>query len=169
MPDDGGTTADGLVIGLKERVPFRIRYQIRCDLAWRVRKMTVNQLMDNREGIEILSDGKGRWSDAAGEPIRSLSGCVDVDISATPFANTLPIRRLALRPGESSETTVAFLAVPEMELKPVKQRYTCLERDAQSALYRYEDLPSGFTAELRVDTDGLVIDYPSLFRRVLIE
>jgi hypothetical protein len=33
--------------------------------------------------------------------------------------------------------------------------------------YRYESLDgSGFSAELAVDADGLVLDYPGLFRRV---
>ena len=31
-------------------------------------------------------------------------------------------------------------------------------------MYRYESLKSGFTAELKVDEDGLVIDYPDIFR-----
>jgi hypothetical protein len=43
---------------------------------------------------------------------------------------------------------------------PERQRYGCLEAQADGGLYRFEALPSGFTAELPVDADGLVIDYP---------
>jgi uncharacterized protein len=48
---------------------------------------------------------------------------------------------------------------------PERQRYGCLEAQADGGLYRFEALPSGFTAELPVDAEGLVIDYPGLFRR----
>ena len=37
---------------------------------------------------------------------------------------------------------------------------------SQPVRYRFEVLPRGFAAELLVDADGLVIDYPQLFRRV---
>jgi hypothetical protein len=33
-------------------------------------------------------------------------------------------------------------------------------------MYKYEGLESGFTAELQTDRDGLVLDYPDLWRRV---
>jgi uncharacterized protein len=46
-----------------------------------------------------------------------------------------------------------------------RQRYGCLQARADGGLYRFEALPSGFTAELPVDADGLVLDYPGLFRR----
>jgi hypothetical protein len=95
-----------------------------------------------------------------------LNDCIDIDISATPFTNTLPIRRLQLARGQSSEIKVVYIAVPEMELKPAMQRYTCLEIKPYGRLYRYESLPSGYTNEFWVDTDGLIIDYPGLFRRV---
>jgi uncharacterized protein len=33
-------------------------------------------------------------------------------------------------------------------------------------LYKFESLDGGFTADLPVDAEGLMLDYPSLFRRV---
>jgi uncharacterized protein len=48
---------------------------------------------------------------------------------------------------------------------PERQRYGCLEAQADGGLYRFDALTSGFTAELPVDAEGLVIDYPGLFRR----
>src|SRR5215211_4036020 len=106
----------------------------------------------------------------AGRPFRigyeiNLDGCVDVDISATPSTNTLPIRRLGLKPGQSEELAVAYIRVPELLVGPERQRYGCLEARADGGLYRFEELPGGFTAKLPVDADGLVLDYPGLFRR----
>jgi hypothetical protein len=166
VTSDGGVEANGLVIGLEAGRPFRIGYEIRCDERWRVREVRVAAPDSGRPVLELLADGEGHWKRRGGESISELDGCIDVDISATPFTNTLPIRRLGLEPGESEELMVTYVRVPELLVGPERQRYGCLEAQADGGLYRFEALPSGFTAKLPVDADGLVIDYPGLFRRV---
>src|ERR687890_2049025 len=163
--DGGAVVANGLVIGLEAGRTFRIGYEIRCDGLWRVREVRVAAPGLQRPVIELLSDGEGHWKRRSGEPVPELDGCIDVDVSATPFTNTLPIRRLGLEPGESEELTVTYVRVPELLVGPERQRYGCLEAKADGGLYRFEALPSGFTAELPIDAEGLVIDYPGLFRR----
>jgi len=163
--DGGGVVANGLVIGLEAGRPFRIGYEIRCDGRWRVREVRAAAPDSGRPVLELLADGEGHWKRGGGEPVPELDGCIDVDISATPFTNTLPIRRLGLKPGESEELTVTYIRVPELLVGPERQRYGCLEAQVDGGLYRFEALPSGFTAELPVDAEGLVLDYPGLFRR----
>jgi uncharacterized protein len=70
--------------------------------------------------------------------------------------------------GESSEIAVVYVDVPPMRVEASRQRYTCLERRNGGGLYRYEDRGTfrGFTADLPVDADGLVLDYPGIFRRI---
>jgi hypothetical protein len=163
--DDGGVVANGLVIGLEGGRPFRIGYEVRCDNLWRVREVRAGAPDLERPVLELLTDGEGHWKRRGGEPVPELDGCIDVDISATPFTNTLPIHRLGLKPSESEELAVAYVRVPELLVGAERQRYGCLEAQADGGLYRFEALPSGFTAELPVDADGLVTDYPGLFRR----
>jgi hypothetical protein len=160
-----GVVANGLVIGLEAGRPFRIGYEVRCDERWRVQEVRVAAPDSGRPVLELQADGEGHWKRRGGEPVPELDGCIDVDISATPFTNTLPIRRLGLEPGESEELMVTYVRVPELLVGPERQRYGCLEAQANSGLYRFEALPSGFTADLPVDAEGLVIDYPGLFRR----
>jgi len=166
--DDDKILADGMILRVSENNPFRVHYKIRSDAEWRVREVDVNLLNDKGRHIKLNADGRGHWTDGSGNPILSLNGCFEVDISATPFTNTLAIRRMRLKPGESSEIVVAFIAAPEMEVKPSRQRYTCLEFSSAGGIYKYEDegLFRGFTADLPVDSEGLVLDYPELFRRV---
>jgi hypothetical protein len=164
---EDGIEADGVLVAEAEGVTFRARYVIRCDPGWRTREMTLDPL-DGRASLRLRSDGEGNWSDASGPSIPEQSGCVDVDISATPFTNTLPIRRLGLKEEESAGIVVIYVSLPDMRLDTSRQRYTCLERHALGGLYRYEDegLFCGFTADLPVDADGLVLDYPGIFRRM---
>jgi uncharacterized protein len=51
-----------------------------------------------------------------------------------------------------------------LSVVPSRQRYLRLAE----RLWRFElvDDPDGFNAELEVDEDGLVLDYPGLFQRV---
>jgi hypothetical protein len=165
VTSDSGVVATGLVIGLEAGRPFRIGYEVRCDGLWRVREVRAAAPDSERPVLELLADGEGGWKRRGGEPVPELDGCIDVDISATPFTNTLPIRRLGLEPGQSEELTVTYVRVPELLVGPERQGYRSLEERRSGGLYRFEALPSGFTAELPVDADGLVLDYPGLFRR----
>ena len=159
-------TADGMVIGVEETVAFRVRYQIRCDAGWHVRTVVVHFLEENEQMLRFATDGLGNWTDHLGNLASELKGCFDVDITATPFTNTLPIRRLNLNAGESAEIKVVYFTIPEMPVSVEAQRYTCLERRITGGKYKFESLSDGFTAVITVDADGLVEDYPGIFKRV---
>jgi hypothetical protein len=160
--DAGGVEVDGLVIALDTR-PIRLHYRIRCDPDWTVRRLDIAE-SDSGTELAFVSDGAGHWADDAGRVIPELDGCVDVDLTATPFTNTLPIRRLDLWPGEARDLRMLYVLVPEMEVRAAPQRYTCLARSATGGLYRYES--GSFAVDLPIDSDGIVIDYPGYWRRI---
>ena len=164
-----GIVADSFILGVQEQGPFRVRYEIHCTAQWRLHSVHVSLLSGSPQSLDLFTDGEWTWTTGEGEPLPSLHGCLDVDISATPFTNTLPIRRLALQPGSRAVLRMAYIAMPEMHVDAMEQRYTCLEVTASGGRYLYESLKNGvssFSAELPVDRDGLVLDYPGLFRRV---
>jgi uncharacterized protein len=163
VQEERGAMAEGVVLGVSEGRAFRANYRVECDAQWRVREVELSLLLGQWQELRLAADGNGHWTDGAGHALEALEGCSDVDLSITPFTNALPIRRLNLKPGESGELLAAYISAMEMNVSPSQQRYTCL----QSGLYRYADegLYRGFSADLTVDEDGLVIDYPGLFRR----
>ena len=58
---------------------------------------------------------------------------------------------------------MAWISAPGLTVHSQAQAYTRLG----DRLYLFENLDgSGFRAELPVDEDGIVLDYPNLFRRV---
>jgi len=144
-----------------EGAGFGARFRIFCDGAWRTRRLEV-EVVGAPRPVVIAGDGRGHWTDAAGAPLPALEGAIDVDLAATPFTNTLPIRRLALAPGESAEICTAYVSFPDLALSADPQRYTRLS----PSRYRYESLDSDFTREIDVDAHGLVVLYPGLFRRI---
>ncbi len=161
-----GWTANGLIILAQDDVPQRIQYQVRCDARFCTRRVDIRLLQGKQAALALRTDGKGTWTDGGGTVLPDLQGCLDVDISATPFTNTLAIRRLSLKPGQSADLTVVYVAVPDLHVAPVEQRYTCVQTDAGGGVYTYEGLFRNVCADLPVDEDGLVIDYPKTFRRV---
>jgi hypothetical protein len=154
--------ADGMAVGEVESSAYRLRYELDCDQGWNVERLMVEDLLAHRS-LTWARLQHDRWSDGSGHAIEALNGCKDVDLMVTPFTNTLPIRRLKLEPGESRQIAVVYVGVPGLAASRMEQRYTCLSRDNNGGIYRYESLKTGFTANLKVDTDGLVVDYPNIF------
>lgn len=166
LQHDEGNAIDSVVIGMEHETPFRLWYEIHTDKDWKVRRCTLRLLGGGYQEITLHADGEGRWTDAAGVPLSVLDRCIDIDISVTPFTNTLPIRRLSLQPGQSADLLVAYLTVPQLQVRMMQQRYSCLEHRTDGGIYRYESLDSGFTRDLSVDAQGLVIDYPGIWKRI---
>jgi hypothetical protein len=163
---DGAVVATGAVLGVAGDSAFHLTYELRAESDWRVRTCDVALVSATCGPLRLTSDGAGHWTDAAGEQLTALDGCLEVDISVTPFTNTLPIRRLTLATGESREILVAYISVPDFTTRPVRQRYTHLAQTDSGSTYRYEGLESGFRADLAVDANGVVLDYPGIWRRV---
>lgn len=157
--------ADSVVLAFDDRRrPFRLTYRLAWDESWRVRDadlvVTTNR---STHSLTLRTDPRGRWRDRDGRTIPELDGCVDVDIWPTPFTNSFPIRRDPMAVGERRQFRMAWIFAPDLTVHPQPQAYTRLA----DRLYLFENIDgSGFTAELPVDDDGIVLDYPDLFRRV---
>lgn len=161
-PVTGGVMASATVIGERGGVPYGVRYLVLLDENWRTVEFGVSSA-DGR-GILMRSPEPGRWLDNQNQPLPAFDGCVDIDLAATPFTNTLPIRRRGLLV-EHGPQELAMVYVPFDTFRPRvdRQRYTAIE---DGRLYRYEASDRSFTAELPLDEDGLVLDYPTLFQRI---
>lgn len=141
---------------------FRATYKISCSKGWRFHRLELELQARVLQCLTLESGADGRWLDGAGDEVENLRGCAAIDISATPFTNTLAIEHLALETGQNAPIRVAYIGLPELTVEPVEQRYTCREKNR---LYLYENA-SDFEALLQVDENMLVLDYPGLFERV---
>lgn len=141
---------------------FAARYKILCDCWWRVKRVEIAEIGFDA-AAELTSDGAGNWFDGSGAALPQLGNAMDIDISITPFTNTLAIRRLDLQEGQSQEILAVYIQLPKTAITTDRQRYTCLEAGQR---YRYESVDSDFTRDIEVDRHGLVVNYPGLFRRV---
>jgi uncharacterized protein len=160
---EGGIRAESVVIGDRDGLFYGVRYSIRCDRGWRVSAFEVAHTTGRT--LSMRSRAAGAWVYADGASAPAFDGCLDIDLSGTPFTNTLPIRRADLAGGEAGRpSTFRMLFVPFDTLEPTveAQHYTPLG----PRLFRFENADRSFAADLPIDEDGLVLDYPALFRRL---
>jgi uncharacterized protein len=156
-----GVWVESVVVGQRFGALYGLQYRIECDAHWAVRSATLN--LTGGGSLTLRSDGAGHWCDGHEQALPELDGCIDIDISATPFTNTLPIQRLKLPQSERQFIRVAYISVPDLQVRAVEQAYTCVVAGRE---YTYEGIFRDFTATLKVDQDGIVGDYPTLFKRL---
>lgn len=91
-----------------------------------------------------------------------LIGAYDVDLTGSPLTNTLPVRRLGLLGAESGTAhriSVAWVLLPSLEVIQADQIYTSLGDG------RIRFANETFSADLTVDDQGFLTDYPGLAER----
>jgi hypothetical protein len=138
--------------------------------------------------LELVRHGDGRWTATAeargdgtfhGETMadpgiadpEALADAVDCDLALGPVTNTMPIRRLGALDDVLPETrlVMAWVEVPSLAVLPSGQVYSSaapLDPASGRGVVRYRSETRDFMADLTVDEDGLVVDYPRLARRV---
>jgi uncharacterized protein len=142
-----------------------VRFRVELDSEWRTRLADIWITTDDlRASMGLEADALGRWR-LNGARAPQLDGCTDVDIAATPFTNTFPIRRLGLGIGQSSTVAAAWVSVPELQVERLEQQYTRLSPAGALDRYEYRD-PRFGKFELTVDDKGVVLEYGGFARRV---
>lgn len=160
--NSSGFSVEGNITGQEEGNPFQTIYHLDINSNWEIQSFRIDFISNTSFQIGLHKNNAGQWVNSNNEIQTQLTNCLDIDISLTPFTNTLPIRRLNLPAGVSRVISVVYIDLPAKCLKPADQRYTNLG----NGIYRYESLDSGFTADLKVDHEGFVYDYPGIWTRV---
>lgn len=153
---------DSTVIRIENNIPYKINYNISLDTNWVVKKLHID-IADSNKSLNISSNGKGQWFDIKGNSIHELEGAIDIDISCTPFTNSLPINRFEWDHNTSKKFEMAFISIPDMTYKKVKQSYTLIKDTIENREFQYKS--GTYETKIEVDINGLVIAYPGVFTR----
>jgi uncharacterized protein len=155
---------EGTAVFSHEQQPCPLAYQVVCDNAWRTLSAEVEGWLGKTSISALIKTDPAQnwWLNDVEQP--DIKGCTDVDINFSPSTNLLPIRRLDLPIGEAAEVRAAWLRFPSFELEVLKQEYRRLDETT----YRYESAGGQFVSELKVNKSGLVVEYPGIWRAVVI-
>ena len=145
---------------------FSATYTVECADDWTFQSVDIQVTTDETRSLILTIDDNGVWRDGTSAERADLFGCFEIDISATPFTNTLAIGRLNLSVGQGQDIHAAYIRLPELTTEKVPQRYTARGVVEGQVVHTYEGLFRHFTADLATDEHGLVLDYPETFIRV---
>jgi uncharacterized protein len=174
--DGGGLSATGIQLGA-EPAPFRVDYRLEApDFVTRELELTATAAGWDRH-LLLRHDGSGDWEaevddegDVPGGAWRGelpdLSEARDIDIQNSPLTNTMPILRHGFEGGGSGDFVMAFVTTPDLRVEASPQRYEHVRTADTGSSVRYSSRDGDFTAELELDSDGLLRFYPRLARRV---
>ncbi|MDM7990113.1 putative glycolipid-binding domain-containing protein [Arthrobacter sp. zg-Y877] len=165
---------------------YRASWTLSTIPGWVTRRLTVQVTGKGwSRSLQLERSAEGRWSaettvsgltDLPAPGIadtRTLDEAQDCDLGLCPLTNTMPILRLDLlnesAPPDETQLTMAWVEMPSLRVLPSRQVYSQVRPfspDAGHAVVLYSSAHGGFTAELTVDEDGTVIDYPGLATRL---
>jgi uncharacterized protein len=156
--DGNRLRAEGTQLGAEPH-PYRADYELMTGEGWVTERfvVTVRDAAGERS-LDLRHAGDGSWT-ANGEPQPHVEGALDCDLAFSPLTNFMPARRLR---GEPTEHVMAWVSLPDLGVLRSEQRYEPIE----DRRVRFVGLEDGFTAELELDEDGLVVRYPRLAERV---
>jgi hypothetical protein len=153
LPVEGGFEATSFLVNAGAN-PFDLRYRWTLDTQWRTKTVELDLASDENRVLRIERDGDASWR-VDGRRRPDLNDCQEIDLSATPFCNTLAIHRMA---GKTGELTVVYVDFPELLVTPARQRYETLGGNQ----WQYHGIASGFTARIDVDEQGFVTHFEGL-------
>lgn len=136
-------------------LPLTLCYQWQLDRRWRTQRLMLQLLKPHSEDLQIERLGSDWWIN--GHRRKDLAHCEEIDLSATPFCNSVAIQQLR----ESATLTALFIDAPTLEIQPSRQRYQ--RHDDDKWHYIDEGVACGFEASLKLDHHGLVTHYEGLF------
>jgi len=162
-----GTGAEirSCIVGSHGDTIYKVDYLITVNRNWETAYVEMKSQLNGTIHSSIFQRAlPGNW-EIDGYPSDQFRGCIDIDISLTPFTNSLPINRLKLDMHEERQINVLYIDILGREVKEVRQKYTRLSE----LEYKYENVPNDFEAIIQVDRSGLVVNYPGLFERTAIK
>jgi hypothetical protein len=174
---EDGLRARGIQLGA-EPAPFRVDYRLEAPDHYVTSELELTAIAEGwSRHLLLRHDGSGGWraevSDDGDVPdgpwdgaLPDLSDARDIDIENSPLTNTMPILREGFQAGGSGDFVMAFVRMPTLRVEASPQRYEHVRRAEDGSVVRYISRDGDFTADLELDAEGLLIDYPRLARRV---
>ncbi|PWN70493.1 hypothetical protein C1631_011025 [Chryseobacterium phosphatilyticum] len=154
-------TVESKIIGCYQNQIYSVDYKLIIDKEWNILEFQIeseiNTVKSKMAGRKLYDE----WeiNNVINEDFKNFKF---IDISLTPFTNTLPVNNLQLPENTSRKIDVIYIDILNQHIKPVQQQYTRKNINE----YLYENLQNDFKANVLVDQKGLVTYYPELFKKI---
>ena len=176
--DAGYLGATGVAIGT-EPLPYRLDYELATGPDHLTTRLYVTCRGEGwRRALDLRRDDAGHWSvgtqddgdvdlPPVGGDMATLDDALDCDLELSPVTNMMPILRHGLLQGGGPvDLTMAWVAVPSLAVHADLQRYRHVRTEDDQHVVRFEARDGSFEADIVLDRDGVVLDYPEIARRL---
>ncbi|AST96619.1 putative glycolipid-binding domain-containing protein [Shouchella clausii] len=138
----------------------KIEYEVILTRNWNfIRlKLTNDKLKDE---LLLSKDSNGKWLDGNNIELDHLVGANDIDLSCTPFTNTLPINRCDWTKDEPLHLEMVFIDASNLNVKKTQQTYRLINNNLTNKVFNYSS--GSFESVILVNNNGFVLDYPGYF------
>ena len=138
-------------------------------LSWK-RSIELRRSEDGVWTAEVALDGEVDLEEPGGD-MSQFEGALDPDVELCPILNSPPtLRHRVLEGGTAPEMVMVWVALPSLALNRSVQRYSHLGKDAVgNHIVRFENPDpdgGGFVQDITFDADGIVLDYPTIAKRI---
>lgn len=159
----GWDVYDSIFVRTHGDLVLRGGYTLVTDKQWRTLelRLMVETSPGTMEGLHLMTEGDGRWTDADERHIPELDGIFDIEIQWTPLTASLPINRIPLEIGAEQQVSVAFISLPDLVIAPMVQTFARID----DSHVRHSSPVRPKMAELTIDEHGYVVEYPNHFSR----
>ena len=156
--DGDRLTAQGTQLGAD---PYRLDYSLRTGADFMAERLDLSVLAGGGlRRLVVVRHHDGTWT-ADDRPLPELDGALDFDVLNSPVFNSTPyLRHDMATGGDVRDLVMAFVTVPELEVRPSRQRYTPLG----DGVVNYAS--GDFSADIHFDGDGLVRLYEDYLERI---
>lgn len=159
-----GNEINSTIVGQYEGKIYTVNYHIKTNANWLPYHLKFMSTINNQQfNFQLEKTNDHIWI-LNNQHANAFDNCNYIDISITPFTNTLPINHLQLALNEEQQINVIYINIFEKEIKPLQQFYKRLSTET----YLYKNIPNDFEATIKIDDAGFVTDYPYLFERTAI-
>ena len=176
---DRGLKAAGRVVGgsCPEHPAFSASYDLLLGADGITRRLSMRSVVAQGERqVSITRNTEGFWLVDHGQGPRSaeFDGALDVDVVLSPLFNALAVRRLGLHSAAetgipTADVPVVYVTLPELTVSGEVLHYEvapgAVAPGSAAGSVVSVRTPLG-SAELTVDDEGFVLDYPGLAARV---
>lgn len=160
LTNTDGLESESIVSVSTDEYICNIEYSLIINQRWESQYCRIrNCLEEGDKCLELKRLSGNKWL-INGEEDTRFDGFDGIDISVTPFTNTLIINRRQLQEEESIKMRIIYIEPIEMVCQPIEVLYTKLS----SKEYEYHNLTTGYHVVLDVNEGGFVTYYPGFFK-----
>ncbi|OZF39755.1 hypothetical protein CH294_05865 [Rhodococcus sp. 14-2483-1-1] len=162
---EGTTQIWGSSVAVEGTASYTVSYRVVVDENWKTREASIETRTRGATWVmELVRDEHGTWF-VDGEERADLSACTDIDLEASVVTNTIPVHRLSAISGPH-EVRAVYVRATERRVEVLDQTYSFPMVGASSFACAYTAPQFEYSADLRYDASGLIVEYPDLATRV---